>query len=178
MWANKRFLITVFCLGLTAPAWAAVEVVGTYSNRIVADKQARGYGIQLWREGSTYFGFLFSTNGLAEEMPMGVLEDVRFDPNDHSLSFKARLSVDRATLNGETWVPTRDVFQFQGTLFPDQITGHLIHADALQPDRAPIPEDVKLYRAHEEEQAMPTPSTYEAWSRLAQKLLAANGPKW
>ena len=63
----------------------------------------------------------------------------------------------RSSSDGEHWFPSRDLFQFEGTLYPDQITGTLIHADALTPDRAGQAEEVKLYRAKDEETAMPRP---------------------
>src|SRR4051812_42655477 len=103
---------------IIAPAVRAdepVAVVGVYSNHIVADKQAQGYFVQLWHEADQYFGFFFSSMGLNEDMPMGILENVRFDPSSRTLSFKSKLSVGSTTMNGETWTPTRDVYQFDGT---------------------------------------------------------------
>ncbi len=175
---GKAGLVLACCLLCPGLAFADVTIVGAYTNRVIADKQAQGYGVQLWKEGTTYFGFFLSTSGLADDVPIGVLDDLRFDPTDRSFSFKAKMTVGRTTMNGDTWVPTRDLYQFTGTLYPDQITGHLIHANALQPDQPPIPEEIKLYRAPEEERAMPVPASYDQWAKLAQKLLATNGPKW
>jgi hypothetical protein len=155
-----------------------VAIVGAYSNRVVTDQQASGYGVQLWQEGINYFGFFLSAKGLADDMPIGILEDLRYDPKTKEISFKARMSVGRATVNGETWVPTRDLYQFKGVLYPDQISGSLVHIDALQPDRPAKQEEVKLYRSTREEEALPTLNSYKQWSDLAQKLLAQNGPKW
>ena len=81
-------------------------------------------------------------------------------------------------MDGEHWVPSRDLFQFEGTLYPDQITGSLIHADALTPDRVGQAEEVKLYRTKDEETAMPRPATYAQWEEMARHVMEARGPKW
>jgi hypothetical protein len=163
--------------GLKADA-PSVSVVGAYSNRVITDQQARGYGIQLWQEGTHYFGFFLSAAGLADDIPLGILENLRYDPAAKTLSFKARMSVGTATMDGDNWVPTRDIYQFDGTLYPDQISGSLIHINALQPDRPAKHEEVKLYRSRTEEAALPVFKSYAQWSELARKLLAARGPKW
>jgi hypothetical protein len=166
---------------LAAPVVQAEEpvaVVGVYSNNIVADKQAQGYYVQLWREGEQYFGFFFSSMGLNEDMPMGILENVRFDSGSRTLSFKSRLSVGSTTMNGETWTPTRDVYQFEGTLFPEELSGSLIHTDALQPTHPATQELIKLYRDKQAEAALPAIPSYQVWTELARKLLQERGPKW
>jgi hypothetical protein len=177
--AKGRFAIGLaFISCLTGPLRAEVSVVGAYSNRIVADKNAQGYGIELWNDGDRYFGFFLNSAGMNEDMPLGVMEDLRYDPATHVLVFKAKLSVGRTTVDGESWVPTRDVYHFEGTLFPDQISGDLIHIDAMQTDRPATHEAVKLYRAREEEASLPKFKSFEQWSELARKLMAARGPQW
>jgi hypothetical protein len=174
----KVFISAVSLLFIGTLACAEVTVVGAYSNRVIADAHAQGYGIELWKEGNAYFGFFLSTTGMADDIPIGILDDLRYDPTDKSLSFKTKMTVGRSTMNGETWVPTRDIYRFEGTLLPDQISGHLIHADDLKPDTPATQDDIKLYRAKDEEAAMPVPASYDQWAELARKLLAMRGPKW
>jgi hypothetical protein len=177
----KRFA-TVPLLILTASFFAhasSVTVVGAYSNIVSSGEHAQGTMVQLWRDGDLYFGFFVRAAGLAGDSPIGLLEDLRFDPGRKTLSFKARLSVGLATVDGETWLPTRDIFQFDGSLFSDQITGEIVHADALSPDRPATHESVKLYRVKKEEEAfVANASTYNEWTEWARRLLQARGPKW
>src|SRR5262245_39310927 len=130
--AGKLAGLLLLCL---ASAQAEVQVVGAYSNRVVTDVRSQGYGIQLWQEGTQYFGFFLSSSGMAEDIPLGVLEELRVDPTARTISFKAKMTIGRSTSDGETWVPTRDLYIFTGTIYPDQISGNLIHTDTLQPDR-------------------------------------------
>jgi hypothetical protein len=171
-------LLSVLALAPLGVAFAEAEVVGAYSNRVVTDVRAQGYGVQLWRDGERYFGFFLNSAGMAEDIPLGVLEELHFDPAARTLSFKARLSVSKTTSDGENWVPTRDLYRFDGTLFPDQISGELSHSDPAQPDKPGSSETVKLYRAREEEAALPKFRNYQQWADLAKKLIATRGPQW
>src|SRR5438477_12164103 len=157
---------------------SSVTVVGAYSNMVITDVHAQGYSVELWQDGSRYFGFLLTAAGLAADTPTGLLDDLRYDPTTRALTFKAKLSTGRSSSDGEHWFPSRDLFQFEGTLYPDQITGTLIHADALTPDRTGQAEEVKLYRVKDEETAMPQPATYAQWEEMARHVLEVRGPKW
>jgi hypothetical protein len=155
-----------------------ILIVGAYSNIVVTGTEAVGTRVELWQQGDLYFGLLQKAAGVAGEYPTGVLEGVRYDPATKTLIFRAKLSVGQATTNGETWVPTRDLYQFEGTLFPDQLSGTLLHADTLQPDRPMASDPVKLYRSKEDEASMPRPMSYEEWTAYARKLLETHGPRW
>ena len=175
---SKVFLSAISLALLAASAYADVTVVGAYSNRVVTDVRAQGYDIQLWKDGDQYFGFFLSAGGLADNIPLGTLDNLRVDPTAKTISFQTKMSVGRSSLDGETWEPTRDMYQFSGTLFPDQISGDLVHVDELLPDTPATHEDVKLYRNREEEQSLPTFTSYQQWLELSRKLMATRGPKW
>ena len=165
--------------GLARADIASVTVVGVYSNVAVTDAHASGYRIELWREADHYFGFFIAAVGPTAELPAGTLDDLRVDPTTQALTFKAKLSIGRSTMDGEHWVPSRDIYRFEGVLSPDQITGMLIHADALTTDRPAQSETIKLYRAKDEESALAQPATYDQWwTDVAQEVLEAHGPKW
>jgi hypothetical protein len=159
-------------------AESPVTIVGAYSNIVITDEHAMGYSVELWKDDTHYFGYLLTAAGLAADTPTGILEDLRYDPNTHGLTFKAKLSTGRSSLDGEHWLPSRDLFTFEGTLAPDQLTGTLIHVDALTPDRPGQPEDVKLFRTKDEEAAMMHPDNYDQWAESARHVLEVRGPKW
>ncbi len=170
--------VCLFSFFLAAPVRA--ERVGAYSNILYAQDQAQGYSVRLWRDNDLYYGLLYRASGLATDMPVGLLESVRVTPDTKTLTFKARLSVGVVTVSGEDWVPSRDVFQFQGTLFPNQITGNMIHADMMNPSRPGKHEELTLYRSAKEEAdfMLEAPDGYNEWNRWAEKILQAHGPKW
>jgi len=155
-----------------------VAVIGAYSDRVVTGENAAGYTIELWQDEAQAFGFFRGAAGLAEDTPTGLLENVRYDAKDKTLSFKAKLSMGLATIDGQNWVPTRDIYQFEGTLYPDQITGHLIHLNALEPKQPARHQKVTMYRLKDEAAAMARPATYKEWLEMADRVLQARGPKW
>src|SRR2546430_16462606 len=83
---------------------SSVTVVGAYSNMVITDVHAQGYSVELWQQGDRYVGFLLTAAGLAADTPTGILEDLRFDPTTRALTFKAKLSTGRSTVDGEHWV--------------------------------------------------------------------------
>jgi hypothetical protein len=167
-----------FVQSLRAVEGPPVTVVGAYSNIVITDVHSQGYSVELWKDDTHYFGFLLTAAGLAADTPTGILEDLRYDPSTHGLTFKAKLSTGRSSLDGARWMPSRDLYTFEGTLSPDQIAGTLIHVDALTPDRPGQPEDVKLYRTKDEEAAMMRPESYDQWTGMARQVLETRGPKW
>jgi hypothetical protein len=145
---------------------------------VFTGEHADGYGVELWDADGQLAGLLYRAAGLAQDIPVGQLEDIRYNPKDRTLSFKARLSIGVATVNGDSWEPTRDIYQFQGTLFPDQLTGELMHGDRLHSDRPLTSESVKLYRDEKLEKQTPQPKSYSEWAEGLRIKLQARGPKW
>lgn len=173
--------VFVVFVGLFLAGRVHAEPVGVYSNIVYTQDQAQGYAVHLWRDNDLYYGLLYRAAGLASDIPVGLLEGLRVTPDTKTLSFKARLSVGLVTVSGEDWVPSRDVYQFQGTLFPDQITGDMMHADMLNPNRPGVHETVTLYRSKKKEETemmKEAPDGYKAWNLWADKILQARGPKW
>lgn len=157
---------------------SSVTIVGAYSNIVITDVHAQGYSVELWKDDTHYFGFLLTAGGLAADTPTGILEDLRYDPSTNGLTFKAKLSTGRSSLDGAQWIPSRDWFTFEGTLLPDELTGTLIHVNALTPEQPGQPEGVKLFRTKDEEAAMMRPDSYDQWAEMARQVLETRGPKW
>jgi hypothetical protein len=176
----RRVCLLLLCTTVLASAAPpSGEFVGAYSNVIATGEHARGFIACVCREGTFYYGVLFHSEGLNEDMPLGVMEDLRVVPETKAISFKARLTMGSVTASGDQWVPSRDVYQFQGTLFPDQMSGEMIHADLLNPSRPATHESIKLYRSPKYAEQMRTaPTAYKEWLKWVEPMLQARGPKW
>jgi hypothetical protein len=93
------------------------------------EEHAYGYTIQLWRDGDSAIGLFFVAEGLQPDMPAGMIENVRFDSRMGALSFTAKLSTGVAILRGGQQEPTRDLFEFSGTLTATALTGTIQRSD-------------------------------------------------
>jgi hypothetical protein len=91
-------------------------------------------------------GLFFAAEGRKEDMPMGILENVRFDQRTGALSFTVKLSLIGAiVLSGvRRQEPSRDLFEFSGTLKATTLSGTLKRSDLLQPLRPGSQEHVQL----------------------------------
>ena len=164
---------------LIASAMGQVEVLGTFSNVRHTEEHAYGYSLRLWKEGNQLFGLLSVYTGEPSDPPVGILEDVKFDPRTGQLSFSARLSTGLVYARNYSGVPSRDRFTFKGVLTRRQVTGTLTRSDQLFPNARPTSERIKLRRSESETQLMiPPPSTYPAWKVWADDILERRGPKW
>jgi hypothetical protein len=171
------FSSVLLAAGLYADS-GPVTPVGAYTNIVVTGEHADGYSLELWQQSGVYSGLFISAAGLSQDAPAGLLEDLRVDPKARTITFKARLSVSQESMNGESWEPTRDLYQFSGTLYPDQITGTLVHVNVLHPESRGRQEEIKLYRSKTEEEAMQKFDSNEGWTEWARSVLQARGPKW
>jgi hypothetical protein len=167
----RGLLLSAFVLAAFA-AEAPVRVVGEFSNVRYTHEHEYGYSVQLWRRGDELFGFLLSAAGLQGDTPMGVLEDVRFDPNTGKLQFRSKLTVGIIQRNGGN-EPSRDLFEFNGVLRGSIITGVLRHKDN---GIAAATELVKLRKVRQD--SLFQPLDFAAWQKDAAKLLSRRGPKW
>jgi hypothetical protein len=168
-------------MGTALPAFAqnpsrAIRAIGEFSNvRHTEDDHAYGYVVELWRDGDSAIGLFFVAEGLQPDMPAGMIENVRFDSSTGALSFTAKLSTGVAILPGGRQEPTRDLFEFSGTLKATALTGTIQRSDQRQPGRAGSRERVQLKI---QPQATFTAGSYADWKGLADEILKYRGPKW
>ena len=148
-----------------AQAPRPITFVGEFSNMRYTEEHAYGYTVQLWREGTTVFGLLLASEGLAGDTPTGLLDDLKYDPRSGKLSFKANLTMGIDARQQ----PSHDLFEFDGTLSARAVSGVLKRASAS--------ERVSL-RKLQPDAALPQPRTYDEWKRQADEILRRRGPKW
>lgn len=156
-----------------------VEVLGNFSRLKHGNGHAYGYVLQLWQEGSQLFGLLSVYTGEPADPPIGILENVKFEPRTKQLSFTTRLSTGIVYARGYSGVPSRDRYTFKGVLTRNEVTGTLTTSDELFPGEPPTSERIRLRRSAASTQLLiPPPPTYSAWKVWAGELLERRGPKW
>ena len=159
---------------------ATVQVLGNFSNvRRAGEDDALGYTLRLWKEGNKLFGLFAAYVGPPADPPVGILEDVKFDPRTGRLSFSARLSTGLVSGPGYDRVASRDRFVFKGVLIRREVRGTLKRSNDLFPDRRLESEKIRLRRSQFlTELMMPPPPSYSEWKTWADEVLQRSGPKW
>lgn len=135
------------------------------------EEHAYGYAVQLWRtKNGSLIGFFMASAGLAGDTPTGRIENLRYDPATGRIRFAARLSLGTDPRNR----PTRDVFEFSGTLTRDSLIGEIAQsvAEGASP---PLKTRVMLRPAKHEIPKFTSAEEWEAWARF---ILQIRGPKW
>ena len=153
-----------------------IRAVGEFSNMRVTEEHAYGYAVDLWRDGGSAIGLFFVSEGLQGDTPAGVLENVRFDSRTGALSFTAKLTTGVVLLPGGRQEPSRDLFEFSGTLKAKVLTGTLKRSDPQQPSRLGSREHVQL-KTRPQAALLPAGS-YAEWKGQADEIMKRRGPKW
>ena len=173
--------LALLSTGAALPAFAQdpdrpIRAIGEFSNMRYTEEHAYGYAVELWRDGDSMIGLFLVSEGLQGDTPTGMLENGRFDSRTGALSFTARLTTGLAVLPGGQQAPSRDLFEFSGTLKAAVLTGTLKRSDLLHPSRPGARERVQL-KIQAQAAMLPTHS-YAEWKRQADELLKRRGPKW
>ncbi|QWF15325.1 hypothetical protein [Lysobacter capsici] len=163
------------------PPQTKVETLGVYSNvRITGgdDPHAEGYDCELYRENGQLFGLFYSSQGMVGDTPRGRLQDVRYDPAKRTLFFRAKLTLGQEISRdtGPDGRPSRDLFEFDGTLDAQRLSGTLTHRDGYRPaepgERKTV--SLKLDRERSAQAREFAPASRKAWQ--AEDL--PMGPQW
>lgn len=185
---RRRLLAVAACalLPLTN-AWAtppqtAVETLGVYSNVRIThggeDPHAEGYECELYRQDGQLFGLFYSSQGMVGDTPRGRLRDLRYDAASGKLFFRAKLTTGReySRDSGPDGRPSRDLFEFDGTLAAKQLRGNLTRRDGYRPGEPGERETVtlKLDRERSAQARESAPVSHRRWQ--AEEL--PMGPQW
>jgi hypothetical protein len=162
-------LLVIAMLSLIAVALGQaprpIIFAGEFSNMRYTEEHAYGYSVQLWREGATVFGLFLASQGLAGDTPTGLLDDLKYDARSGKLSFRTKLTMGIDARQQ----PTHDLFEFDGTLTAQAVSGVLKHGAAS--------ERIKLRKLRPDD-ALPQTRTYDEWKRQTDEILRRRGPKW
>jgi hypothetical protein len=158
---------------------ARIYPIGRFSNLRYTGEHASGYDLQLWRAGVCVLGLFQVSEGLAADIPAGLITQIRYTPATGQLDFRSKLTVGVTSLPGSTdWIPTRDLYVFSGRLSGNQINGKLEHSDQLLTERSRSVSEIVLLRSVEEDGLWSQAKTYGAWRKTAETILKFRGPKW
>ena len=174
-------LLALLSTGWAIPAHAEnsdrpIRVIGEFSNVRHTEEHAYGYAVELWRDGDSVIGLFLVAEGLEGDTPTGILQNVRFDSRTGALSFIAKLTTGLAVLPDGRQEPSRDLFEFSGTLKPTVLSGTITRSDQLQPSRLGSRERVQLKL--QPQAAMLEASSYAEWKRQVDDILKRRGAKW
>lgn len=146
----------------------AIEPVGSFSNIEDNGEKAKGFIVRLWQNGDKIIGTISGSHTLkaGEDMPLGILENVAFDPKEKTLSFDAKMSF------GKT---SRDMVQFKGKMTDTELKGDLRLSDLAC--ETPCT-DVSGVAFKKEDVRLDQFDSEEAWEKHMEPQLKATGPKW
>lgn len=165
------------CAAIPHPA--KIAEVGAFSNMRYTGEHAYGYVVMLWRAGRCFFGILVSSQGLAADMPIGELRDVKYDQKRGTLSFSARVTMGVVNIPGSKGPElSRDLFTFDGDVKATQLTGIVTYTNQNKPHFKPKQEKVFLGSSKEEAEVMHGSTTYGEWRGKWDPVLRVRGPKW
>jgi len=149
--------------------------IGNFSNMTFTSEHQYGAEVQLWRAGGEVVGLFSYSEGLAGDTPAGMLQNVVYNQQTGVVSFEAKLTTAQHLCKEHNGTPSRDLFQFEGSLKDGLLTGVLRQLDALHDNRLFGDEQkVELARNKHDEPLQ----TYNEWMAETQMVLRFRGPKW
>jgi hypothetical protein len=179
-------LFLVVALALMSPAQAScrtisdtarIQSIGRFSDMRYTEEHAYGRAVLLWRAGGCIFGLLEVSEGPAGDTPTGLLTDIHSTPSG-ALGFIAKLTTGITSVDGSTWVPSRDLFVFTGRLGTTALQGKLRRSDQLRAGVEPTDTQIVLRRVPEQDGLLDEARTYGAWREAVEPILRFRGPKW
>lgn len=155
-----------------------VKVLGTFMRIKSNGEHADGYDVELWKQGTQIYGLISAHDGLIGDPPTGLLENVRFDPKTKKFSFKAKLTLGMFFSKEYDNVPSRDVFEFEGSLTNTRLAGTLSITNELCADKCPEKKKINLPRSKQWSSMISGFKTYAQWKADADETLKSLGPEW
>ncbi len=161
------------------PKETANEVValGTYSNMRFTKEHQYGYEVALWHYRGGIIGHFLHAEGLAGDTPMGLIQSASYDEKTGEFSFVAKLTMGSHVCAGHQGVPSREMFEFKGTLRQGTLTGTVVEKDSLHGLAVTSAEEIVL-----KTDARSTPlasfRTFRDWENFSDEIINFRGPKW
>lgn len=160
---------------------APLTLVGVFDDMRYTEEHAQGYRLELWRAGDCLVGLWMAADGPIGDTPTGLIEQVQYEKSAGALAFQARLTMGEFVVGSRTITtePSKDLYQFAGTLRPTTLRGTVQHTikNAAAVSASPS-QKITLKFSREESKALNPRMTYAQWIREAQDTLKFRGPKW
>jgi hypothetical protein len=157
--------------------------IGTWSNVQVSqgeDPHASGIEVELWKHNGQLIGFLSEYVGPVADPPVGKLESIRFDEKTGKISFTSKLSVGVvAAAAGNTWVPSKNLYEFNGVIGKNVMTGTLRRIFVQEDQTEPAYEENLTLEPKTTADGDPAAGeSFEQWLHRWNEVLKKRGPKW
>ena len=156
---------------------------GAWSNVRVSkgeDPHASGIEVEIREHNGTLVGFLSEYVGPVADPPVGKLESIRFDEKTGFITFTSKLSVGVVpAAAGNTWVPSKNVYDFKGAIGKTGLTGTL-RRKSVQEDGTGLAyeENIQLKTRTATDADQVSSESFEDWIKRWTELLKTRGPKW
>ncbi|WP_316681048.1 hypothetical protein [Ralstonia flaminis] len=163
----RRLLFSALLLVATASLAAppSARHLGFFTNQKTVgsndDPHTEGYALDLYQEEQRVFGKFCVSTGI--ETPCGIIEDAKIRPSTGIITFRAKLStgIEFTRDSGSQGRPSRDLFEFAGTISNDAVKGRITHRSGYDSASEVRRERVSLHRIH----ADTMPTNYANWAR-------------
>jgi len=164
-----------------ASAREGFEHYGAWSNVEVSqgeDPHAGGFELTLWRYQGKLIGYLLQYVGPVADPPLGEVENLTLDEKTGHVSFTAKMSIGMVRSRKEnTWVPSKDLYIFEGIMSGDRIEGTLERRSGDEPDRGGVKEKIVL-KGQKGKNEFWDSMTYQEWEDFYTPIMKSRGPKW
>lgn len=150
----RRLLFSALLLVATASTAAppSAQHLGFFSNQRTVgssdDPHTEGYSVDIYREGQRVFGKLCVSTGI--ETPCGIIDEAKIQSSTGAITFRAKLSTGTEFTrdSGSQGRPSRDIFEFIGTISRNSVKGRMTHRSGYEPSSDAHIERVSLHRIH------------------------------
>lgn len=141
------------------------------------DPHASGVEIELYKHAGAWAGFMSQWVGPVADPPVGKLDNLQVDESNGRMSFTAKLSLGVTIVKDtRSTAPTRDLFEFAGTIDANAISGTLSHKRADAPAGRTRQQPISLERQSRDSG---TPAlSYAGWLKIWNDVMKVRGPKW
>ena len=140
--------------------------------------QASGIEVELWTNQGQLSGYMVEYVGPDADPPVGKLDGIRFDEKTGSLAFTAKLSVGVvAAARGSAWIPSKNVYEFKGTLGKDAMTGTL-RRKFVDEDGGETAYDENVTLESKKLADAAAAESFADWTKRWSEALKKRGPKW
>ena len=153
--------------------------IGQFSDMQYTEEHAYGHTVELWRSGACIFGTLEVSDGLAGDVPIGLLREVRYDhPARGDLAFSARLITGMTMApNSKELVPAHDIFGFTGHLSTERLVGKIIRSNQENPGSPSTARNLLLIRIGNGGHLAGDARSYGEWRAKIEPILRFRGPE-
>jgi hypothetical protein len=169
------YVLTTWSIGLAESSQPKIVPLGSFAKIQADGEHCSGYVVDLWRIDDTLLGTIEYCEGMAGDIPLGVIENQHFDASTGKISFTARLSVGMNYLKGGEETPSKDSWEFHGSIEGTMLAGALVQRNEVYPQRALKQVALMLTRQKKNLRSF---QSLADWTKWTTKVLQERGPKW